>query len=140
MKKIREPASLNMQASADGERNESPAGNSLNKAELNIKQLNRLSEAIHRDVEADLYDGAAVIVARHGIIGLYEAIGFADRAADRLLCNDDVFNILSVSKAFTDVIILSLIECGELALTTQVGDIIPELNAQAKKSVTVFHL
>jgi CubicO group peptidase (beta-lactamase class C family) len=121
-------------------RNASRTGNNFKKAGLNIDQLNRLSATIHRDVEADLYDGAAVIVARHGIIGLQEAIGFSNRAANRLLRLDDVFNILSVSKAFTDVIILSLIEHGELALTTRVGDIIPELNAKARETVTVFHL
>jgi CubicO group peptidase (beta-lactamase class C family) len=115
-------------------------GEDLKKAGLNIDQLNRLSAAIHRDVEADLYDGAAVIVARHGVIGLYEGVGFSNRAANRLLRMDDVFNILSVSKAFTDVIILSLVERGDLALTTRVGDIIPELNAGAKETVTVFHL
>ena len=124
----------------DRARNASRTGKNLKKAGLNIDQLNRLSATIHRDVEADLYDGAAVIVARHGVIGLHEAIGFANRAANRLLRIDDVFNILSVSKAFTDVIILSLIERGELALTTRVGDIIPELNAKAKETVTVFHL
>jgi CubicO group peptidase (beta-lactamase class C family) len=91
-------------------------------------------------VEADLYDGAAFIVARHGIIGLHEAVGFASRSANRPLQLNSVFNILSVSKAFTDVIVLSLIERGELALTTRVGDIIPELNARAKETVTVFNL
>jgi CubicO group peptidase (beta-lactamase class C family) len=121
-------------------RNASRTGKNLKKAGLNIDQLHRLSAAINRDVEADLYDGAAVIVARHGVIGLYEAVGFANRAVNRLLRIDDVFNILSVSKAFADVIILSLIERGELALTTRVGDIIPELNAKAKETVTVFNL
>ena len=121
-------------------RNASRTGKDIKKAGLNVDQLNRLSAAIQRDVEADAYDGAAVIVARHGVIGLCEAAGFAHRAANRLLRIDDVFNILSVSKAFTDVIILSLIERGELALTTRVGDIIPELNARAKETVTVFNL
>lgn len=110
------------------------------KSGLNIDQLNRISATIHREIEADLYDGAAVIVARNGVIGLNEATGFADRASGRPLKIDDVFNILSVSKAFTDVIILSLIERGELALTTLVGKIIPELNATARETVTVFHL
>jgi 3-oxoacyl-[acyl-carrier protein] reductase len=90
-------------------------------------------------VETDLYDGAAFIVARHGVIGLHEAVGFANRAANRLLRIDDVFNILSVSKAFTDVIILSLIERGELALTTRVGDIIPEINAAQRIIETCVH-
>ena len=54
-------------------------------AGLNMDQLNRLSAAIHQDVEADLYDGASFIVARHGVIGLHEAVGFANRAAKRPL-------------------------------------------------------
>jgi CubicO group peptidase (beta-lactamase class C family) len=109
-------------------------------AGLNMDQLKRLSAAIHRDVEADLYDGGVVIVARHGIIGLHEAIGFANRAANRPCCIDDVFNILSVTKAFTDVIILSLIERGELALTMRVAEIIPEFKGKTKEIVTVFNL
>jgi CubicO group peptidase (beta-lactamase class C family) len=126
--------------SAGRARNASQTGEDPQKAGLNIDQLNRLSETIHRDVEADLYDGAAFIMARRGVIGLHEAVGFANRAVNRLLRIDDVFNILSVSKAFTDVIILSLIERGKLALTTRVGEIIPELNARAKEIVTVFNL
>jgi CubicO group peptidase (beta-lactamase class C family) len=128
------------QRSGGRARNASRTRENLKKAGLNIDQLNRLSDTIHRDVEADLYDGAAVLVARHGIIGVHEAVGFANRAANRPLRIDDVFNILSVSKAFTDVIILSLIERGELALTTRVGEIIPELNAKAKETVTIFNL
>jgi CubicO group peptidase (beta-lactamase class C family) len=115
-------------------------GKTLERAGLSLDRLNRLSAAIHRDVENNLYDGAAVIAARNGVIGLHEAIGFGNRASNRLLRIDDVFQILSVSKAFTDVIILSLIERGELALTTRVGDIIPELNAKAKETVTIYHL
>jgi CubicO group peptidase (beta-lactamase class C family) len=128
------------QRAARQARNASQTGKNMRKAGLNVDQLNRLSAAIHGDVEADLYDGAACIVARHGVIGLHAAVGFADRAANRLLRIDDVFNILSVSKAFTDVIILSLIERGKLALTTRVGDIIPELNTRTRETVTVFHL
>jgi CubicO group peptidase (beta-lactamase class C family) len=107
---------------------------------LNKAQLNRLSVAIHKDVEANLYDGGAIIVARHGEIGLHESIGFANRATNRPCRINDVFNILSVTKAFTDVIVLSLIEHGELALTTRIVDIIPEFKGQAKEVVTVFNL
>jgi len=107
---------------------------------LNIDQLNRLSVAIHKDVEANLYDGGAIIVARYGNIALHEAIGFANRAMNRPCRINDVFNILSVTKAFTDVIVLSLIERGELSLTTRVVDIIPEFKGKAKEAVTVYNL
>jgi CubicO group peptidase (beta-lactamase class C family) len=105
-----------------------------------MDQLDRLTAAIQKDVDDDMYDGAAVIVARHGNIGLHKAIGFAHRATNRPCRIDDVFNILSVTKAFTDIIILSLIERGELALTTRVADIIPELKGKNKDIVTVFNL
>ena len=94
------------------------ANNSSPGAGLSFDRLNRLSAAIRRDVANDQYDGAAICVARHGVVGLIEAIGFADRAAGRTLCVDDVFNLLSVSKAFTDVIVLSLIELDEGDLET----------------------
>ena len=117
-----------------------PNMENLNNTGFSRERLQRISAAVNKDVRDNLYDGAAFIVARHGAIGMHEAVGFADRAAGRPLRENSVFNILSVTKAFTDAIILSLIERGELALTTRVGDIIPELNPKAKEIVTVFHL
>jgi CubicO group peptidase (beta-lactamase class C family) len=109
-------------------------------AALDKDQLHRLSAVIRKDVEADLYDGGAIVVARQGVIGLHEAIGFADRATNRPCRIDDVFNILSVTKAFTDAIVFSLIERGDLALTTAVADVIPEFQGEGKEAVTVLHL
>jgi CubicO group peptidase (beta-lactamase class C family) len=117
-----------------------PGKASPRKAALSKDQLHRLSAVIHKDVEADLYDGGVIVVARQGVIGLHEAVGFANRATNRPCRINDVFNILSVTKAFTDVIIFSLVERGELALTTTVADVIPEFQGEAKEAVTVFHL
>jgi CubicO group peptidase (beta-lactamase class C family) len=105
-----------------------------------MDQLDRLAAAIQRDVDANVFDGASIVVARHGVIGLHRAIGFANRATRRPCRTDDVYKILSVSKAFTDMIILSLIERGQLALTTKVIDIIPELKGKNKEAITVFNL
>ena len=107
---------------------------------LNMAQLNRLSNAIHKDVETNAYDGGAVVVARHGVIGLQEAVGFAHRGTNRSLRIDDVFNILSVTKAFTDVLAFSCIERGDLSLTTRVTEIIPEFKGGDKESVTLLHV
>jgi CubicO group peptidase (beta-lactamase class C family) len=112
----------------------------IKRSDLNKAQLDRLSRAIHQDIEDDVYDGGAIVVARHGIIELHEAISYANRKENRPLELDSVFNILSVTKAFTDVIILSFIEQGKLALTTPVSEIIPELKGKDKEKLTVFHL
>lgn len=111
-----------------------------NSSLFNTVQLQRLSTAIQKDVENNVYDGGAIVVARNGTIGLHEAAGFADRSANRTLKIDDVFNILSVTKAFTDALVLSFIERGKLALTTPVTSIIPELTGKDKQVLTVFHL
>jgi len=123
--------------------NESKSDINQNNSELsglNAEQLNRLSKVIHKDVEVNAYDGGAVVVGRRGIVGLQEAVGFANRAINRALHIDDVFNILSVTKAFTDVLALACIEHGELALTTRVTEIIPEFSGGDKESVTLLHV
>ncbi len=107
---------------------------------LDSNQLERLSRAIRSDIENDVYDGGAIVVARNGVIGLHEAVGYANRKENRKLKLNDVFNILSVTKAFTDALLLSLIEKGKVALTTPVTELIPELSGKDKKVLTVFHL
>ena len=52
-------------------------------AGLDGAALARLQASIEADVEAGDYDGANIIVARHGEIGLHASIGFADRTAAR---------------------------------------------------------
>lgn len=111
-----------------------------NDSGLSLERLGRLTDVIRRDVEAKRYDGGVVLVARHGVVGLQEAIGFAERATNRPCHLDDVFNIMSVTKAFTDVVILSQIERGGLSLVTRVADIIPEFKGGFKEQVTIFHL
>ena len=107
---------------------------------LSAERLARISAAIDNDVKAGSYDGAVIIVARHGIIGLHEAVGFSERSIKRPCRKDDVFKILSVSKSFIDTIILSFIEQGTLALTTKVSDIIPKFKGPLKEKVTLFNV
>jgi CubicO group peptidase (beta-lactamase class C family) len=107
---------------------------------LSPERLERLAGAIRRDIEAEKYDGGVITVARHGVIGIQEAFGLAERAANRPCRLDDVFNIMSVTKAFTDVVIFTLIESGAISLVTRVCDIIPGFRGGFKEQVTVFHL
>ncbi|MGD6741846.1 serine hydrolase domain-containing protein [Streptomyces sp. BH106] len=93
---------------------------------LDSAALRRLQQAIEADVEAGRYDGANIIVSRHGEIGLNAAIGYADRRADRPSAATDVYRIFSMTKAFTNVLALQAIDRGQLALTTRVVDVIPE--------------
>lgn len=115
-------------------------------AGLDTEALQRLTAAIEGDIDAGVYDGAVVILARHGEIALHEAIGWADREAGRPARTDDVFRVLSLTKAFTNTLILRAISRGELSTATRVVDVIPEFRgtdrfrAAKKDRITLGHL
>lgn len=107
---------------------------------LDPERLERLSTTIKYDVAQQKYDGAVVMVARSGAVALQEAIGFADRAKNRVMRPDSVFCLFSVTKTLTTTTILQRIDRGELALTTRVADLIPEFGCKGKQRVTVAQL
>ncbi len=107
---------------------------------LDRARLERLTTAIEADVEAELYDGATVLVARHGQVALHEAVGFAERATQRRASPDDVFHLFSVTKAFTAVLVLRCVDRGEIQLTTPIAEVIPEFGVKGKQRVTVSQL
>ena len=103
-------------------------------------RLERLTLRIEADVAAERYDGAVVLVARRGRVALHEAVGFAERATERAAHVDDVFNLFSVTKAFTAVAVLQCVDRGELQLHTPVAEVIPEFGVKGKQKVTVAQL
>src|SRR5690606_18334736 len=77
------------------------------------ERLDRLREVIEEDVRRRVYWGAALKIARHGVIGFDEAIGFADEGHTTPLSTDSVFSIFSGTKAFINVLVLRAIERGQ---------------------------
>lgn len=104
------------------------------------ERLARLGQAIQADVDAQRYDGAEIVVGRRGRVVLFERFGFADRAARRPIERDQVFASMSIGKQLTVATVLSRIERGELALTTQVSALIPEFAQKGKAHVTIADL
>ena len=107
---------------------------------LDASQLERVTEVIEADVGAERYDGAVVLVARHGQVALHEAVGFAERASNRRAKIDDVFHLFSVTKTFTAALVLRCVEHGQVQLTTPVAEVIPEFAVKGKQRVTVAQL
>ena len=113
---------------------------------LDAERLDRLRARVERDIEEERYDGAVLIVARHGEIGLHEAIGSAHRESGRAAHRDDVFRIFSMTKAFTNALVLNAVDRGLLALTTPVAEVVPEFlgtdrfRGMHKPRVTIAHL
>ena len=107
---------------------------------LDDSRLQQILAAIRRHIEARRYYGAVILVARHGRIGLHQALGHLDAAGRQALRTDHVFNIFSVTKAFTNALVFRCIERGEFALTTRIGELIPEFSGGLRSEITVRHL
>jgi CubicO group peptidase (beta-lactamase class C family) len=108
--------------------------------ELSAERLRALEDAITDDVRRRRYFGAVIAVARHGVLGLCEAIGHADADGRRALARDSVFSLFSVTKAFTNALVFQAIEQGRLALTTRVSAVIPEFSGGRRETITFYDL
>lgn len=113
---------------------------------MNPTALKRLEDEINADIERGDYDGVNLILARHGEIALQGSYGYAERATDRPTRSDDVYRILSMSKAFTNTLAYRALGEGKLALSTRVVDLIPEFFGQdrfravRKDKINLAHL
>ena len=114
--------------------------NSTASSGLRADRLAHLRAIIEDDISRGRYYGAVICVARHGRVGLHEAIGHGYRGRRQPLAHDSVFSIFSVTKAITNVLVFRAIELGQLALTTRVSGVIPEFSGGEREQLTVYHL
>jgi len=93
---------------------------------MDQQRLAELQNVIRADIRAGLYHGAVLKVARAGEVALETAIGASDAAQSKPLALDSVFSIFSITKAFTNTLVLRAVELGQFALTSNVSELIPE--------------
>src|ERR1700722_2071208 len=94
---------------------------------LSSARLERLAQAIKRDVDQGRMPGAVVAIARKGKLAYYEAFGFADKAANLPMPKDAIFALASMTKPMGAVATLILAEQGDLLLNDPIGDYLPDL-------------
>ena len=94
---------------------------------LSSTRLQRLAEAIRRDVEQGRMPGAVVAIARRGKLVYHEAFGFVDKAANAPMPKDAIFALASMTKPMAAVATLMLAEQGDLLLNDPVSNYLPAL-------------
>jgi CubicO group peptidase (beta-lactamase class C family) len=89
--------------------------------------------------QADTFSGA-VLVAEGGEIVYERAVGYANR--EWLIPNaiDTRFRIASLSKRFTQVLVLQLVEDGKLSLSGTIADYLPDYTGPGADRITIEHL
>jgi CubicO group peptidase (beta-lactamase class C family) len=83
--------------------------------------------------------GASLAVLVNGEIHEL-ASGILHRGTGVETTTDSLFQIGSISKVYTAILIMQLIDSGELSLETYVKDILPELNIPSGETMTIRHL
>jgi CubicO group peptidase (beta-lactamase class C family) len=92
---------------------------------LSSERLARITARLSADVEKGTIPGAVLLVARHGKIAAFDAVGMLDPATKKPMTRDAIFRIYSMSKPITSVAAMMLFEEGKLALDQPVSRYIP---------------
>jgi CubicO group peptidase (beta-lactamase class C family) len=101
--------------------------------------LEQLHEGLDAEIEAGRLPGAVVMVARHGRLEFVHAGGWLDKAKSMPMTEDALFRLFSMTKPFTSVAALMLVEQESLSLKDKVVRYLPELGA-AWRATSVEHL
>ncbi|MFI7675122.1 serine hydrolase [Actinophytocola sp. NPDC049390] len=98
-----------------------------------------------------LYSGAVSLLAHDGVVVSHETTGYAVRYADGAgtelpedqkvpMRPDTIFDMASVSKLFTSVAVMQLVEQGQVDPHEPVATYLPEFGVNGKESITVAQL
>ncbi len=94
---------------------------------FSTERLKRLTDTMQADVDKGTIPGAVVMVSRNGKVAYLKAFGFQDREKQLPMKTDAIFRIASMSKPFTSVAIMMLVEEGKILLSDPVSAYLPEL-------------
>ena len=97
---------------------------------LSSHRLQRMSDALNREIDHGTIPGVTIMVARHGQIGWFEAHGRQSPSADTPMDRSSMFRIFSMTKPIVSIGIMMLIEDGQLLLTDPTAKYIPEFANQ----------
>jgi len=93
---------------------------------LDPAELQLIKPRLQEQVDQGIIPGAVYLVARHGKIAAYDAVGLADIENNKPMRKDTLFQIMSMTKNFTGVAAMMLVEQGQLELRRPVSDYLPE--------------
>ena len=135
-------------------RSGSPASAGLDAAPIDAA-VARIDEWTRKNYDpkltVPLYSGAVSLLAHDGVVVSRETTGYAVRYADGAgtelpedqkvpMRADTIFDMASVSKLFTSIAVMQLVEKGQVDPDEPVATYLPEFGVNGKESITVAQL
>jgi len=103
-----------------------PKANQPEAVGFSSDRLKRLTAVIQADIDKGAIPGAVMLIARKGKVAYFEALGFQDREKQAAMKTDAIFRLASMTKPFTSVAIMILVEEGKIQLDDPVSAYLPE--------------
>jgi CubicO group peptidase (beta-lactamase class C family) len=97
---------------------------------LDPARLKLIPTRLQELVDNQTIPGAVALVARHGRVASLDAVGWRDVEGKKPMTADSIFQIMSMTKPFTGVGIMMLVEEGKLELRRPIEDYLPEFKGQ----------
>ena len=92
---------------------------------LSPVRLKAMSDAFQREIDKGTTPGVTMLVARHGKIGFFEALGKQNPTQDAPMTRDSMFRIFSMTKPIVSLGIMQLVEDGHILLNDPLAKYIP---------------
>lgn len=112
-----------------------PTSSAQTGAPLSAEKLKNIPARLKELVTAQTIPGAVALVARHGKVGLLEAAGWQDVENHKPMTTGSIFQVMSMTKNFTGVAAMMLVEEGKLELRRPVEDYLPEFKGQLVEEI-----
>jgi len=97
-------------------------------AGLDAARLQMIRPRLQALVDSQTIPGAVALVARHGKVALTEAVGWRDVENKKPMQTDSIFQIMSMTKNFTGVAVMMLVEDGKIELRQPIEYYLPEFH------------
>ncbi len=92
---------------------------------LSSARLGKITTRLKDDVAKGTMPGAVLLIARHGKVAYFEAIGQQDPQAKIPMAKDSIFRIYSMTKPITSVAAMMQVEEGKLTLADPLARYVP---------------
>lgn len=97
---------------------------------IDYDRLKYIDTIMNQYVQKNYLKGVVTIVIKDNTIVQYKGYGYANAETRKPMQRDDIFRIMSQTKAITSVGIMILYEKGKLSLDQPISDFIPEFHHQ----------
>lgn len=99
----------------------------------------RIDSIVQKSITTNAFEGT-ILIADKGELVYHESFGFKGSDSSSPVTNTSHFSIASVTKLFTAIAIMQLIEEGKFQLTDNLHFLLPEFDIAMSKKITVHHL